>query len=63
MKHNSPCHKCPNKGCGKHSDCAAYMEYYNTNRARNRENKLRYESVNTFIFDCVQKEKQKQKKR
>lgn len=38
MRHDNPCMKCPERGCGRQAECEQYLAFYQRNRERNAEN-------------------------
>lgn len=58
----SPCGDCPDKGCGKHSECEKYQEF---DKERQAERKKNYNErmIDGYILDDVVKSKRKYERR
>ena len=44
LSNGNPCKECPNKGCGRHSECETYLAYFQKNR------QIGEKKINTIIL-------------
>ena len=62
MKHENPCFDCPDSGhgngsgCGKHSTCKKYIDFYGRRREEYKSRK-RAAITNSYVKDAIERVK------